>query len=54
MVSLYGWAEKEGIKCMGTIQTTLGTNSDFSLGVLKGYVWLSKESVYAFKETICH
>jgi hypothetical protein len=54
MVSLYGWAEKEGIKCLGTSQTTLGANADFSLGVLKGYVWNSKESVSDFKGKVCH
>ena len=38
--------KKEGIKYLGTSQTTLGTKADYSLGVLKGYVWNSKESVF--------
>jgi hypothetical protein len=38
-------AENEGIKCLGTSQTTLDAKADYSLGVLKGYIWNSKESV---------
>ena len=39
-------AEKEGIKCLAISQTTLGANTDYSLSVLKEYVWNSKESVF--------
>ena len=34
--------KKEGIKCLGTIQITLGTNADCRYIVLKGCIWNSK------------
>lgn len=35
-------------------QTTLGTNTGFSLGVLKEFIGISKGNVFDFKEIVCH
>lgn len=36
-------AKKEGIKCLGTIQATLGTNTDCRYIVLKGYMDIQRK-----------
>ena len=44
MVLLYDQAGKKRMKCLGTSQTTLGTNADCHYMVLKWFIWNSKEN----------